>query len=65
MKGLLLKPKWNITRKCAYITGLMLIAGMTGGCGLREAVTGGFFGGISDTISAIIAETASTFISGG
>ena len=56
MKGLLLKLKRNVTPKCAYILALMLIAGMTGGCGLREAVTNGFFGGISNIVSTAVAE---------
>ena len=54
MKGLLLKAKRNITQKCAYVMALMLIIGMTGGCGLREAVTGGFFGAISNIVSTAV-----------
>ena len=44
---------------------LLPLAMASAGCSLSDAVIDGFFSGISEAVAAIIADTASTFISGG
>lgn len=56
MKGLLLKPKRIVTPKWAYLVALILMTGMTAGCSLQQAVTDGFFGGISSVVSTVVVE---------
>ena len=49
--------KRNVTPKYPYILVLGLIAAMTAGCGLRDTVVDGFFGGVGDTISTVVSDT--------
>lgn len=44
---------------------LLPLAMASVGCSVSDAVIDGFFSGISNTVAAIIADTASTFISAG
>lgn len=50
--------KRNVTPKYAYILVLALIAAMTAGCGLRDAVTDGFFSAISGIVSTVMLDLA-------
>ena len=55
----------NQRRLIVAVLMLLPLTMASAGCSVTDAVIDGFFGGISDTVAAVIADTASTFISGG
>ena len=53
--------KRNMTRKYSCIVVLALIAAMTAGCSLQDALADGFFAGINSTVSALVVDTVAAF----
>lgn len=51
--------KRNVTPKYSYMLVLALIAAMTVGCSVRNAVTDGFFSAISEIVSTVVLNLAS------
>ena len=47
------------------LVGLLSLISANVGCSLEEALVDGLFGGISDTVAAVVSETALTVALGG
>ena len=56
--------KRNMTRKYSYIVVSALIAAMTAGCSLQDALADGFLGGIRSTVSALVVDAVAAFSGG-
>ena len=47
------------------LVGLLSLVSMNAGCSLEEVLVDGFFGGISDTVAALVSEVARAVALGG